>query len=115
MFVLLALHAVAATVALAGPRRWPLLGVALGLTVFATTAIASAVLGGAYIWVGPIVGAFLYTAIPEILEPFLGASKNIVNGILLVIIMVFRQRGLIDPRQFRNWADKRKQKALAKS
>jgi hypothetical protein len=33
----------------------------------------------------------------------------------LVIIMVFRQRGLIDPRQFRNWADKRKQKALAKS
>jgi branched-chain amino acid transport system permease protein len=77
--------------------------------------IASAVLGGAYIWVGPIVGAFLYTAIPEILEPFLGASKNIVNGILLVIIMVFRQRGLIDPRQFRNWADKRKQKALAKS
>jgi branched-chain amino acid transport system permease protein len=77
--------------------------------------IASAVLGGAYIWVGPIVGAFLYTAIPEVLEPFLGASKNIVNGILLVIIMVFRQRGLIDPRQFRNWANKRKQKALAKS
>jgi branched-chain amino acid transport system permease protein len=77
--------------------------------------IASAVLGGAYIWVGPIVGAFLYTAIPEVLEPFLGASKNIVNGILLVIIMVFRQRGLIDPRQFRKWADKRKAKALAKS
>jgi branched-chain amino acid transport system permease protein len=70
--------------------------------------IASAVLGGAYIWVGPIVGALLYTAIPEFLEPFLGSSKNVVNGILLVIIMVFLQRGLIDPRQFRAWSLKRK-------
>ncbi len=45
MFVLLALHAVAATVALAGPRRRPLLGAALGLAVFAATAITCAVLG----------------------------------------------------------------------
>lgn len=74
----------------------------------AFVAVASAVLGGAYIWVGPIVGALLYTAIPEFLEPFLGSSKNIVNGILLVIIMVFLQRGLIDPRQFRAWSLKRK-------
>lgn len=65
-------------------------------------AIASAVLGGAYIWVGPLIGALLYTAIPEFVEPFLGASKNIVNGALLVIIMIFRQRGVIDPVQFRN-------------
>jgi len=71
-------------------------------------AIASAVLGGAYIWVGPIVGALLYTAIPELLEPFLGASKNVVNGVLLVIIMVFLQRGLVDPRQFRIMSAKRK-------
>jgi len=65
-------------------------------------AIASAVLGGAYIWIGPIIGALLYTAIPEVLEPYLGPSKNIVNGALLVIIMVFRQRGVVDPVQFRN-------------
>ncbi|MEI6096517.1 MAG: branched-chain amino acid ABC transporter permease, partial [Gammaproteobacteria bacterium] len=64
-------------------------------------AIASAVLGGAYIWVGPIVGALIYSALPELLRPFLGSYKNIANGVSLVLIMVFLQRGLIDPRVFR--------------
>ena len=59
--------------------------------------IAAAVLGGAYIWVGAIVGAFVYAALPEVLRPFLGNSKNIANGVILILIMVFMQRGLIDP------------------
>jgi len=67
----------------------------------AFVAIASAVLGGAYIWVGPIVGALIYSALPELLRPFLGSYKNIANGVSLVLIMVFLQRGLIDPRVFR--------------
>lgn len=72
-------------------------------------AIASAVLGGAYIWVGPIVGALLYSALPELLRPFLGNNNKIPNGILLILIMLFLQRGLIDPRVFRKLISRRSQ------
>jgi multicomponent Na+:H+ antiporter subunit A len=45
MFILIALHAVAAAVALAAPRRRPLLGAAVGLVVLGATAVMSVVLG----------------------------------------------------------------------
>jgi branched-chain amino acid transport system permease protein len=69
--------------------------------------LASAVLGGAYHWFGPIVGSLLYAALPELLRPYLGHSRHIANGVLLLIIMLYLQRGVIDPLRSRPFRSKK--------
>lgn len=59
--------------------------------------LAAVVLGGAHHWLGPIVGAFLFTILPEVLRQYLPDGERIVNGVLLILIMIYLPRGLADP------------------
>lgn len=59
-----------------------------------------AILGGYLTWLGPIVGAFLLTFLPELLR-FLGEFRPIVNGVVLILAIIYLPRGLVDPRFWR--------------
>lgn len=59
--------------------------------------LAAVVLGGAFHWFGAIVGAFVFTLLPELLRNFLTEGERIINGILLILVMIFLPRGLVDP------------------
>jgi branched-chain amino acid transport system permease protein len=59
--------------------------------------LAYAVLGGMTHWVGPIVGAVLLTALPEVLR-FLREQRDVVNGLIIMLAIIFLPRGLADPR-----------------
>lgn len=67
----------------------------------AFTMIAAVVLGGSYHWAGAIVGALVFTALPVIAQAVLPAFEQVLNGVALLLIMIFLPRGLIDPRQWR--------------
>ncbi|MEZ4770536.1 MAG: branched-chain amino acid ABC transporter permease [Caldilineales bacterium] len=59
-----------------------------------------AILGGYMTWLGPIVGAFILTFLPELLR-FLGPYRPIVNGVILILAIIYLPRGLVDPRFWR--------------
>ena len=59
--------------------------------------LAYAVLGGVAHWSGPIVGAAVLTVLPEWLR-FLQERRDIVNGLLIMISIIFLPRGLADPK-----------------
>ena len=59
-----------------------------------------AILGGYLIWLGPIVGAFILTFLPELLR-FLGPYRPIVNGVVLILAIIYLPRGLVDPTFWR--------------
>lgn len=58
--------------------------------------LAFAVLGGSRVWVGPIVGAFILTLMPEALR-FLKDNRPIVNGVILMLTIIYLPNGLIAP------------------
>jgi branched-chain amino acid transport system permease protein len=58
--------------------------------------LAFAVLGGTSTWVGPIVGAMVLTAMPEVLR-FLKEYRGVFNGLVLLIVIVYLPGGLINP------------------
>lgn len=59
--------------------------------------LAFAVLGGMTFWVGPIIGATVLTALPEVLR-FLREQREVVNGLIIAIAIIYLPRGLADPR-----------------
>lgn len=65
----------------------------------AFTMLAAVVLGGAFHWFGAIVGAMVFRFLPEILSDYIDDGHEIANGILLVIIMIYMPRGIVDPRR----------------
>jgi branched-chain amino acid transport system permease protein len=67
----------------------------------AFTMIAAVVLGGSYHWVGAIIGAAVFTALPVIAQAIVPHFQEVANGIVLLLIMIFLPRGLIDPRAIR--------------
>jgi branched-chain amino acid transport system permease protein len=67
----------------------------------AFTMIAAVVLGGAYHWIGAIIGAAVFTALPVIMQAWLPDIQDVANGIALLVIMIFLPRGLFDPRAWR--------------
>jgi branched-chain amino acid transport system permease protein len=64
----------------------------------AFTMIAAVVLGGSYHWAGAIVGAAVFTALPVVAQAVLPDFEKVLNGVALLLIMIFLPRGLIDPR-----------------
>jgi branched-chain amino acid transport system permease protein len=58
------------------------------------------VLGGYTSWAGPIAGAVLLTALPELLRG-LKEQREIVNGIVLMLAIIYLPRGIADPRFWR--------------
>lgn len=67
----------------------------------AFTMIASVVLGGSYHWVGAIIGAAVFTALPVVTQAIVPDIQDVANGVVLLVIMIFLPRGLIDPRAWR--------------
>ncbi|MGE0503638.1 MAG: branched-chain amino acid ABC transporter permease [Rhizobiaceae bacterium] len=59
------------------------------------TVLAFVVLGGRVSILGPVVGAALLTTLPEISRP-LGEYRELINGALLIVVMVFLPSGLVD-------------------
>ena len=62
--------------------------------------LAYAVLGGMTHWVGPILGAILLSILPESLR-FLRAQREVVNGLIIMLAIIYLPRGLADPRFWR--------------
>jgi branched-chain amino acid transport system permease protein len=69
--------------------------------------LASTVLGGMNFWAGPIVGATLLTALPEVLR-FLQEQRDVVNGLIIMLAIIFLPGGLVDPR---SWTARRGKRA----
>lgn len=67
----------------------------------AFTMIASAVLGGSYHWFGPVLGAAVYTVLPIVSQAIVPNAQDVASGVVLLLIMIFLPRGLIDPRAIR--------------
>ncbi|MFD5826242.1 branched-chain amino acid ABC transporter permease [Lentzea sp. NPDC060358] len=63
--------------------------------------LAAVVLGGAFHWLGPIVGAIVFTILPELLREPMGEYDGVVTGVLLVVIIIYMPRGLVDVRRLR--------------
>jgi branched-chain amino acid transport system permease protein len=64
----------------------------------AFTMIASTVLGGSFHWLGPIIGAAVFTALPTTMQAIVPQIEDVAKGVVLLVIMIFLPRGLIDPR-----------------
>ncbi len=62
--------------------------------------LTMAVLGGVSNLIGPIVGSFILTLLPEVLRS-LGNFRLIVNGLILVLIVLFLPKGIWDPMRIR--------------
>lgn len=58
------------------------------------------ILGGINGLMGPISGAVILTLLPELLRG-LADFRNVVNGLILVVIVLFLPRGLWDPTRLR--------------
>ncbi|MCL4251376.1 MAG: branched-chain amino acid ABC transporter permease [Anaerolineae bacterium] len=58
--------------------------------------LAFAVLGGTSTWIGPIIGAMVLTAMPEVLR-FLKEFRGVFNGLVLLIVIVYLPGGLVNP------------------
>ncbi|MFC5750985.1 branched-chain amino acid ABC transporter permease [Actinomadura rugatobispora] len=63
--------------------------------------LAAVVLGGAFHWAGPILGAVVFTVLPELLRDVMGEYDQVATGIVLIAIIIYMPRGLVDPRTFR--------------
>jgi branched-chain amino acid transport system permease protein len=58
--------------------------------------LAYAVLGGTSTFIGPIVGGFVLTGLPEILRDF-KQYRGVVNGAILLLVIVYLPGGLVNP------------------
>jgi branched-chain amino acid transport system permease protein len=63
----------------------------------AFVALAAVVLGGAFHWAGALVGGVVFTILPELLRGWFDQADQLLNGVILVVIMIFLPRGLVDP------------------
>ena len=60
--------------------------------------IVMVVLGGMGSLVGSVLGAFILTALPEVLR-FASADRLIIYSLLLVILMISRPQGILGSRE----------------
>lgn len=64
--------------------------------------LTMAILGGINGLAGPVLGAVILTLLPEVLRAF-KAYRLVVNGVILVLIVLFLPNGLWDPARMRRW------------
>jgi branched-chain amino acid transport system permease protein len=62
----------------------------------AVTMLAFVILGGSRIWLGPVVGGLLLTALPELLRP-VGDGRLVLFGLVILLGPVLFPQGLITP------------------
>jgi branched-chain amino acid transport system permease protein len=63
------------------------------------------VLGGISSLIGPVLGSTILTLLPELLR-FLHDYRLTVNGVILVLVVLFLPTGLWDARRIRAWRDR---------
>jgi branched-chain amino acid transport system permease protein len=61
------------------------------------------ILGGINSLFGPVIGAFIITLLPELLRSFKD-YRSVVNGLILVVIVLFLPKGLWNPAWLRKLA-----------
>lgn len=66
----------------------------------AVSILAFAVLGGTSTWMGPIVGAFVLSALPELLRDF-HKYRGVANGAILLLAITYLPGGLVNPAGWR--------------
>lgn len=59
-------------------------------------ALAGVVLGGAYHWSGAFIGSAILTAMPAFLSNYTVHGVQIINGLLILGIVIFRPHGIMD-------------------
>jgi len=64
--------------------------------------LTMAVLGGIGGLTGPVIGALILTVLPELLRS-LKDFRLVVNGLILVVIVLFLPKGIWDPARLRRW------------
>lgn len=62
--------------------------------------LTMAVFGGISSLIGPLVGASILTLLPELLR-FLHDYRGVVNGVILVLVVLFLPTGIWDPQRIR--------------
>jgi len=62
--------------------------------------LAAVVLGGVHYWAGPVIGALVFAFLPELLGEIFDTGEKIANGVILIVVMVYLPRGLVDPTRF---------------
>jgi branched-chain amino acid transport system permease protein len=65
------------------------------------------VLGGISSLIGPVLGSTILTLLPELLR-FLHDYRLTVNGVILVLVVLFLPTGLWDARRIRAWRNRRR-------
>ena len=73
--------------------------------------LTMAILGGIGSLPGPLIGAAILTLLPELLRS-LRDYRLVVNGLVLVVIVLFLPKGIWDPQRFRGWFRMRPRRAL---
>jgi branched-chain amino acid transport system permease protein len=58
------------------------------------TIVAMVVLGGSQHWIGPLVGAAVFTALPELLQGD-GQWSTIVTGVVLLVVVIVAPSGVV--------------------
>jgi len=69
--------------------------------------LTMAILGGIGGLPGPLLGALIITMLPAALRG-LADYRLMVNGVILVLIVLFLPQGIWDPARFKRWFGKRK-------
>ncbi len=64
--------------------------------------LTMAILGGVGSIAGPVLGATIITLLPELLRGFKD-FRLMINGLILVVIVLFLPKGIWDPQQLRGW------------
>jgi branched-chain amino acid transport system permease protein len=67
------------------------------VTAMAITVFASVILGGGQHWIGAIIGGLIFTILPQALRIILPKGENIVNGVILLLTMIYLPLGLVQP------------------
>lgn len=64
--------------------------------------LTMAVFGGTGSLVGPTLGGMILTLLPEALRDF-NSYRAVVNGLILVLVILYLPKGIWDPRRIRHW------------
>ncbi len=64
--------------------------------------LTMAILGGISNLIGPVVGSVILTLLPEALRAF-NDFRLVVNGVILILIVLFLPKGIWDPVRVRRW------------
>lgn len=62
--------------------------------------LTMAVLGGTGSYIGPMIGSTILTILPELLR-FLKEYRLAVNGLILIVVVLYLPNGIWDPRRIR--------------